>query len=91
MLQTVNVLWLLCKSAVGKNICFSKTGACWFPGFESAAQLHMHPEGLVKQNPVVTQTQRSESAQEGLTTLSLEEKKIMLSLDRLNHQLYGKQ
>ncbi|XP_038138755.1 centrosomal protein of 126 kDa [Cyprinodon tularosa] len=62
-------------------------------GFESAARLHMaevHPEGLVKPNQTVAimKAQRPEIAQQELTTLSFEEKKIMLSLDKLNHQLY---
>ncbi|XP_047246845.1 centrosomal protein of 126 kDa isoform X2 [Girardinichthys multiradiatus] len=65
-------------------------------GFESAAQLQMaevHPEGFVKQNQIVAimeraQPQSHERVQEGLTTLSLEERKIMLSLERLNRQLY---
>ncbi|KAM4742744.1 centrosomal protein of 126 kDa [Anableps anableps] len=55
-------------------------------GCESAARLHMAEvplDGLLK-----AQTQRPERVQERLTTLSLEEKKIMLSLDRLNHQLF---
>ncbi|MED6264387.1 hypothetical protein CHARACLAT_014400 [Characodon lateralis] len=64
--------------------------------FESAAQLQMaevHPEGFVKQNQIVAimeraQPQSHERVQEGLTTLSLEERKIMLSLERLNRQLY---
>ncbi|MEQ2203588.1 hypothetical protein XENOCAPTIV_001119, partial [Xenoophorus captivus] len=64
----------------------------------SAAQLQMaevHPEGFVKQNQIVAimeraQPQSHERVQEGLTTLSLEERKIMQSLERLNRQLYCK-
>lgn len=70
-------------------------------GFERAAQLHLaeaHAGGLVEERDIVAametaQTQRSgtvqqRSQQQGLTTISLEEKKILLSLDRLNHQLH---
>ncbi|TKS80694.1 Centrosomal protein of 126 kDa [Collichthys lucidus] len=70
-------------------------------GFESAARLHLaegHAEGLLEERDIVAvmetvQTQRSgtvqrRSQQQGLTTISLEEQKILLSLDRLNHQLF---
>lgn len=73
----------------------------WLQGFESAAQLHLaegHAEGLLEERDIVAvmetvQTQRSgsvqrRSQQQGLTTISLEEQKILLSLDRLNHQLF---
>uniref|UniRef100_A0A3Q2DKY6 Centrosomal protein 126 n=1 Tax=Cyprinodon variegatus TaxID=28743 RepID=A0A3Q2DKY6_CYPVA len=77
------------------NVCSSITVFRCPTGFESAARLHMaevHPEGLVKPNQTVAimKAQRPEIAQQGLTTLSFEEKKIMLSLDKLNHQLYCK-
>ncbi|XP_008287716.1 uncharacterized protein KIAA1377 [Stegastes partitus] len=82
---------------------FSITHNTAFPneGFESAAQLHLaeaHAEGLLEDRDIAAametaQTQRSgtvqqHSQQQGLTTISLEEKKILLSLDRLNHQLH---
>ncbi|KAM6987810.1 centrosomal protein of 126 kDa isoform 2-T2 [Tautogolabrus adspersus] len=69
-------------------------------GLESAAQLHLgevHAEGQLEERRVVAametaQTQRpgtvhQRSQQQGLT-ISQEEQKILLSLDRLNHQLY---
>ncbi|XP_044059172.1 centrosomal protein of 126 kDa isoform X2 [Siniperca chuatsi] len=72
-----------------------------YEGLESTAQLHQaeeHAEGLLEERNIVAametaQTQRSgtvqqRSQQQGLTTISLEEQKILLSLDRLNHQLY---
>lgn len=68
--------------------------------FESAAQLHLaevHAKGNLEEKGIVAametvQTQRSGtvdqySQQQELTTISLEEKKILLCLDRLNHQL----
>ncbi|XP_041652780.1 centrosomal protein of 126 kDa [Cheilinus undulatus] len=68
-------------------------------GLESAAELHqgeVHTEGLLEERVNVavmetSQTQRpgavhQRSQQQGLT-ISLEEQKILLSLDRLNHQL----
>ncbi|KAE8295009.1 Centrosomal protein of 126 kDa [Larimichthys crocea] len=82
---------------------FSSPYEMAFPGggFESAAQLHLaegHAEGLLEERDIVAvmetvQTQRSgsvqrRSQQQGLTTISLEEQKILLSLDRLNHQLF---
>ncbi|KAM4566716.1 centrosomal protein of 126 kDa [Odontesthes bonariensis] len=70
-------------------------------GLKSAAHLHLgetHAEGLQEEKHVVAametaQTQRpgtvrQHSQQQGLTTISFEEKKILLSLDRLNHQLH---
>ncbi|XP_012730702.2 centrosomal protein of 126 kDa isoform X2 [Fundulus heteroclitus] len=63
-------------------------------GCESAAQLHMaevHPEGFVWPSQTAANMEKAqtpERVQQGLTNLSLEEKRIMLSLDRLNHQLY---
>lgn len=70
-------------------------------GLESAAQLHLaevHAEGLLEERDIVAametaQTQRpvqQRSQQQGLTTISLEEQKILLSLDRLNRQLFCK-
>ncbi|XP_020490555.2 centrosomal protein of 126 kDa isoform X1 [Labrus bergylta] len=69
-------------------------------GSESAAKLHLgevHAEGLLEERGIVAametaQTQRpgtvhKRSQQQGLT-ISQEEQKILLSLDRLNHQLY---
>lgn len=70
-------------------------------GLVSAAQLHLaevHAGGPLQDTDIVAametaQTQRpgtvqQRSQQQGLTTISLEEQKILLSLDRLNHQLY---
>ena len=70
-------------------------------GLDSAAQLHLaevHAEGLLEERDIVAametaQTQRpgtvqQRSQQQGPTALSLEEQKILLSLDRLNHQLF---
>ncbi|KAM9359606.1 centrosomal protein of 126 kDa [Symphorus nematophorus] len=83
---------------------FSCTYDMAFPdkGLESAAQLHLaevHAEGLLEERDIVAametaQTQRpvtvqQRSQQHGLTSLSLEEQKILLSLDRLNHQLFS--
>lgn len=68
-------------------------------GLESAAQFHLaevHAEGLLEERDIVAatetaQTQRPGTVQQrqqpGLTAISLEEQKILLSLDRLNHQL----
>ncbi|XP_047449272.1 centrosomal protein of 126 kDa [Mugil cephalus] len=82
---------------------FSSTQDSSFPkeGLERAAQLHLaevHAAGPVEERDIVAametaQTQRSGTVQQrgqqqGLTTISLEEKKILLSLDRLNHQLH---
>uniref|UniRef100_A0A3B4V6J3 Centrosomal protein 126 n=1 Tax=Seriola dumerili TaxID=41447 RepID=A0A3B4V6J3_SERDU len=68
---------------------------------ESAAQLHLaevHTEGLLEERDIVAamdtaQTQGpgtvlQHSQQQGLTSISFEEQKILLSLDRLNHQLH---
>ncbi|XP_023136252.2 centrosomal protein of 126 kDa isoform X1 [Amphiprion ocellaris] len=81
--------------AVNHNTAFPNEG------FETAAQLHLaevHAEGLLEDRDIVAametaQTERSgtvqqHSRQQGLTTISLEEKKILLSLDRLNRQLH---
>ncbi|XP_054459207.1 centrosomal protein of 126 kDa [Anoplopoma fimbria] len=72
-----------------------------YEGLMSAAQLHLaggHAGGLLDETDIVAavetaQTQRpgtvqQRSQQQGLTAISLEEQKILLSLDRLNHQLY---
>ncbi|XP_071372462.1 centrosomal protein of 126 kDa [Centroberyx affinis] len=72
-----------------------------YEGLESAAQFHlaeMHGEGLLEERDIMAametaQTQRpgavqQRGQQQGLTTISLEEQKILLSLDRLNHQLH---
>ncbi|XP_063762447.1 centrosomal protein of 126 kDa isoform X2 [Eleginops maclovinus] len=67
-------------------------------GLLSAAQLHLaHAGQLLAETDLVaametTQTQRPgtvqpRSRQQGLNNISLEEQKILLSLDRLNHQL----
>ncbi|XP_054884889.1 centrosomal protein of 126 kDa [Poeciliopsis prolifica] len=56
-------------------------------GFDRAAQIPV-AEVNPKQSQPVAQIQMPERVQEGLNSLSLEEKKIMLSLDRLNHQLH---
>ena len=83
-----------------KIVCLS-CNLAWTAGLESAVQLHLgetHAEGLQEEKRVVaametTQTQRpgtvrQHSQQQGLTAISFEEKKILLSLDRLNHQLH---
>uniref|UniRef100_A0A3Q3M6D9 Centrosomal protein 126 n=1 Tax=Mastacembelus armatus TaxID=205130 RepID=A0A3Q3M6D9_9TELE len=66
-------------------------------GLASAAHLHLakvNAEGLLEESDIVTtQTQslgtvQQRSQQQGLTTISMEEQKILLSLDRLNHQLH---
>lgn len=70
-------------------------------GLQSVSQLHLaevHPEGLLEERDIAAametaQTQRSgteqqHSRQQGLTTISLEEQKILRSLERLNHQLF---
>lgn len=70
-------------------------------GLESAAQLHLaevHTKGPLEERDIVVamktaQTQsagaaQQRSQQQGLTNISLEEQKILLSLDRLNHQLH---
>ncbi len=70
-------------------------------GLESVTQLHLaevHAEGLLDGRDIVAametaQTQRpgtmqQRSKEQGLTTISLEEQKILQSLDRLNHQLF---
>ncbi|KAM3616501.1 uncharacterized protein V6R79_019029 [Siganus canaliculatus] len=68
-------------------------------GLESAGQLHLAEVGLIAERDVVAatemgQTQRPEAAhersqQQGHTTaISLEEHKLLLSLDRLNQQLF---
>ncbi|XP_014904660.1 centrosomal protein of 126 kDa [Poecilia latipinna] len=60
-------------------------------GFERAAQFpvaEVYPNDFLKQNQPVAQIQMPERVQEGINNLSLEENKIMLSLDRLNHQLH---
>ncbi|XP_032365632.1 centrosomal protein of 126 kDa isoform X3 [Etheostoma spectabile] len=75
--------------------------ACPDQGLVSAAQLHLaevHAGGPPQDMDIVAametaQTQRpgtvqQRSQQQGLTTISMEEQKILLSLDRLNHQLY---
>uniref|UniRef100_UPI003AAFCB87 centrosomal protein of 126 kDa n=1 Tax=Centroberyx gerrardi TaxID=166262 RepID=UPI003AAFCB87 len=72
-----------------------------YEGLESAAQFHlaeMHGEGLLEERDIMAametaQTQRpgavqQRGQQQGLTAISLEEQKILLSLDRLNHQLH---
>ncbi|XP_037632153.1 centrosomal protein of 126 kDa isoform X1 [Sebastes umbrosus] len=70
-------------------------------GLVSAAQLHLaevHAGGQLEEADIVAavetaQTQRpgtvkQRSPQQGLTAISMEEHKILLSLDRLNHQLH---
>ncbi|XP_038549890.1 centrosomal protein of 126 kDa isoform X1 [Micropterus salmoides] len=69
-------------------------------GLQSTAQIHLAEvhEGLLEERDIVAamdtaQTQRTgtvqqRSQQRAHTTISLEEQKILLSLDRLNHQLY---
>ena len=71
-------------------------------GLESASQFHLaevHARGLLEERDIVVatetaQTQRPRTVQQrqqqGLTTISLEEQKILLSLDRLNYQLQSK-
>lgn len=70
-------------------------------GLKRAAQLHLaevHTEGLLEERNIVAametaQTQspgtvQQRSQQHAPTRISLEEQKILLSLDRLNHQLH---
>ncbi|XP_040902677.1 centrosomal protein of 126 kDa [Toxotes jaculatrix] len=91
------------KQSTGPGRMFSSTCNMAFTneGLESAAQLHLadvHPEGLLEERDFVgvmetAQTQapgtvHQRSQQQGLTAISLEEQKILLSLDRLNHQLH---
>ena len=70
-------------------------------GLLSAAQLHLaHAGQLLAETDLVAametaQTQRpgtvqQRSQQQGPSNISLEEQKILLSLDRLNHQLHCK-
>ncbi|XP_015806777.3 centrosomal protein of 126 kDa isoform X1 [Nothobranchius furzeri] len=60
-------------------------------GFETTAQFYL-AEGLLSENQTVgvTETLRPGTVlqQQGLAPISSEEKKILLSLDKLNHQLY---
>ncbi|KAM7398990.1 hypothetical protein PAMP_018287 [Pampus punctatissimus] len=90
------------KQAINPIRLYSKTYDMAFPeeGLESAAQFHLaevHAEGLQEERDTVaatetTQTQQPETVQQrqqGLTTISLEEQKILLSLDRLNRQLHS--
>ena len=71
-------------------------------GVESAARLHLaegHPaRRLEKRNIVVTmetaQTQspparQQQQQRQGLTTISLEEQKVLRSVERLDHRLHG--
>lgn len=82
---------------------FVTTYGVGFPdeGFHGAAHLcvpEVHVEGLLEKRetgaavePAQTQRPRTVqqcSLQRGLTSISLEEQKILLSLDRLNHQLH---
>lgn len=73
-------------------------------GLQSAAHLqmsHAHAEGLLEERAIVPATETTQihrfgmvqkcNQQQGLTTISLEEQKILLSLDRLNHQLHCEQ
>ncbi|KAK9521184.1 hypothetical protein VZT92_021013 [Zoarces viviparus] len=72
-----------------------------YEGLVSAARLHRaegRAGGLPEKTDIVAavetaQTQRPGTAQrrqqQGLTTISLQEQNILLSLDRLNHQLYS--
>ncbi|XP_056229212.1 centrosomal protein of 126 kDa isoform X3 [Seriola aureovittata] len=68
---------------------------------ESAAQLHLaevHTEGLLEERDIIAAMETAQtqgpgtvlqySQQQGLTSISFEEQKILLSLDRLNHQLH---
>ncbi|KAG7217647.1 hypothetical protein INR49_021336 [Caranx melampygus] len=78
-------------------------GAFTDEALESAAQLHLaevHSEGPLEERDIVAAmetaqiqgpgTGQQRSQQQGLTNISLEEQKILLSLDRLNHQLHYK-
>eukprot|EP00064_Thunnus_orientalis_P017365 superscaffoldBa00003665_g17446 len=89
------------KQATNPPRPYSKTYDMAFPdeGLESAAEFHLaevHAEGLLEERDIVAatetaQTQRPGTVQQrqqpGLTAISLEEQKILLSLDRLNQQL----
>ncbi|XP_037533818.1 centrosomal protein of 126 kDa [Nematolebias whitei] len=80
--------------------CSSTHNTALNEGFESAAQIQL-AEGLWKENQTggpmeiaqtlrpVTEQQRRQ--QQEITTISLEEKKILLSLEKLNHQLHNLQ
>uniref|UniRef100_A0A3Q3J7B8 Uncharacterized protein n=1 Tax=Monopterus albus TaxID=43700 RepID=A0A3Q3J7B8_MONAL len=70
-------------------------------GLDSAGYLHLarvHAEGLLEEKRTVAAMETAQtqppalvqqcSQHQGLTTISLEEHKILLSLDRLNHQLH---
>ncbi|KAM7412720.1 hypothetical protein PAMA_020209 [Pampus argenteus] len=81
------------KQAINPIRLYSKTYDMAFPeeGLESAAQFHpaeVHAEGLQEERDTVAATETVQQRQQGLTTISLEEQKILLSLDRLNHQLH---
>ncbi|XP_069572413.1 centrosomal protein of 126 kDa [Brachyistius frenatus] len=92
---------LLQTTGLVRPFSSSNAAALQNEGFQSASQLHLgevHAEGLLEERDIVAametaQTQRPGTVQQhrqqqGLTTISLEEKKILQSLDRLNHQLH---
>lgn len=73
-------------------------------GLHRTAHLHsaeVHAEGLLEERDIVAAMETAQTLkfgllqqctqQQGLTTISLEEQKILLSLDRLNHQLHCEQ
>ncbi|XP_029963561.1 centrosomal protein of 126 kDa [Salarias fasciatus] len=78
---------------------FSVSSCATFPnrGSESTTQFHLaeaHAQGLLEEErdaaaamETAAQTQKP-GQQQGLTNISLEEQKILLSLERLNHQLH---
>uniref|UniRef100_A0A3Q3ETR5 Centrosomal protein 126 n=1 Tax=Kryptolebias marmoratus TaxID=37003 RepID=A0A3Q3ETR5_KRYMA len=76
--------------------CSSTRNTTLNEGFETAAQLQL-AEGLWRESQIVgameiaqTRTEPQHRQQQEITTISLEEKKILLSLEKLNHQLYCK-
>lgn len=74
---------------------------CFLPGLESLTHINQseaHPEGLLEEergNVIAVDTAQTHrpgavqqrSQPQGFSNISLEEQKVLLSLDRLNHQL----
>lgn len=61
-------------------------------GFQSAAQFHLaekHSDGPLEEKDIMAAMETAQTQRPGLSTLSLEEQRILLSLDRLNQQLHG--
>ncbi|XP_029922292.1 centrosomal protein of 126 kDa [Myripristis murdjan] len=75
---------------------FSKTYETALPdeGLQSAAQFHLaekHSDGPLEEKDIMAAMETAQTQRPGLGTLSLEEQRILLSLDRLNQQLHGVQ